>query len=162
MRLNLDTSGLLKKYAEIPTPRAINVTMSEEYAVPEDYRYTKEHEWAKQSPDGNFLIGITDYAAKMLNDIVYVTLPSEGQQLAKNDVFGQVESVKTVSDVYMPISGKVVKTNQALTKEPEVVASSPYDKGWMLEVDAQNYEKEKAELLDAKSYREYIQGLESH
>lgn len=128
--------------------------------MPDAYYYTRDHEWLRAKPDGNLLVGITDYAAKMLNDIVYVNLPQEGQMFSKKDVFGQVESVKTVSDIYMPVSGTIVKTNEGLTKQPEVVASSPYEKGWMLEVKPENYETESKELFDAKSYREYIQNLE--
>ncbi|MGI0079476.1 MAG: glycine cleavage system protein GcvH [Nitrososphaerales archaeon] len=133
---------------------------NEKYEVPAGYYYTKDHEWLKEKPDGNVLVGITDYAAKMLNDIVYVTLPQEGEKFSKKDVFGQVESVKTVSDVYMPVSGTVLKANQSLTKEPEVVASSPYEKGWILEVKPADYATESKELLDSKSYREYVQNLE--
>ena len=134
------------------------------YATPLGYYYTKDHEWLKMSPNGNPLVGITDYAAKMLNDIVYVTLPKEGESFPRKGVFGQVESVKTVSDVYMPVSGTIVKSNQELTRKPEVVASSPYDEGWMLEIQPANFEAESKDLLDAKSYREYILQLqeESH
>ena len=134
---------------------------NEKYEVLDGYYYTKDHEWLKAESDGNVLVGITDYASKMLNDIVYVTLPQEGQNFSKRDVFGQVESVKTVSDIYMPVSGTILRTNQGLTKQPEVVASSPYEKGWMLEVKPANYETESKELLDSNSYREYIQSLEN-
>lgn len=126
------------------------------YEVPEGYSYTKDHEWARRKPDGNILIGITDYAAKMLHDIVYVTLPKEGENLSKGSVLGQVESVKTVSDIYAPISGNVLKSNNRLTKEPEIVSSSPYSDGWMLEIKAQNYENESKDLLNADAYRKYI------
>lgn len=136
------------------------MSADEEYSIPEEYLYTKDHEWAKQKPDGSVLVGITDYAAKMLNDIVYVTLPQEGKTFSKKTVFGQVESVKTVSDVFMPLSGTVLKTNQSLTKEPEAVARSPYQEGWMLEIKPEDFAGEVKELLDAKSYREYVLGLE--
>ncbi len=132
----------------------------ESFDIPEEYYYSKDHEWLKLNPNGNARVGITDYAAKMLNDIVYVTLPQENQKFSKKDVFGQVESVKTVSDVYMPISGIVVKSNLELTRKPEVVASSPYGDGWMLEIKPTNYDAESKVLLDAKSYREYIQQLQ--
>ena|SRR5579875_543139 len=133
----------------------------ESYQVPEGYYYTKDHEWVQRKPDGTCLIGITDYAAKMLHDIVYVTLPQEGQTFSKSDVFGQVESVKTVSDVYMPISGSVAKANRRLTKEPEVVSSSPYSDGWMLEVKASNFETEVGQLLSAEAYKKYINELQA-
>jgi glycine cleavage system H protein len=131
----------------------------ESYDIPEGYLYTKDHEWAQRKPDGKVLIGITDYAAKMLHDIVYVTLPKEGQSLSKKEVLGQVESVKTVSDIYAPVSGKVLKANERLTKEPEVVSSSPYKDGWMLEVESTNFENEAKDLLDAAAYRKFVSEL---
>lgn len=126
------------------------------YDIPDGYFYTKDHEWAQRKDDGNVLIGITDYAAKMLHDIVYVTLPKASEDISKGSVLGQVESVKTVSDIYAPLSGKVLKSNDRLTKEPEIVSSSPYNNGWMLEVKASNYESESKELLTAEVYRKYI------
>ena len=114
--------------------------MSESYDVPFDYFYTKDHEWIR-TKSGSYLIGITDYAAKMLNDIVYVNLPKEGAVLKQKDVFGQVESVKTVSDMYMPVSGTVIKTNNQLTRDSELVANSPYVDGWMLEITSRNFPK---------------------
>ncbi len=131
----------------------------ESYDVPEEYLYTRDHEWLQKKPDGTFLIGITDYAAKMLHDIVYVSLPSQSQSFSVKDVFGQVESVKTVSDIYMPISGTVKKSNERLTKEPELVSSSPYRDGWMLEVNSSNYEKEAGDLLSPQDYRKYVDEL---
>ncbi len=128
----------------------------ETYEIPEGYLYSKDHEWARQKPDGNVLVGITDYAAKMLHDIVYVTLPSAGQKLSKKEVLGQVESVKTVSDIYAPVSGTVVKSNERLTKEPEIVSSSPYKEGWMLELKAEDYEKDTRDLMNSESYQRYV------
>jgi glycine cleavage system H protein len=127
--------------------------------VPDGYYYTKDHEWLQKKPDGTFVVGITDYAAKMLHDIVYVTLPRDNQSFGMKDVFGQVESVKTVSDMYMPVSGTVVKSNDRLTKEPEIVSSSPYNDGWMLEIKAPNYEKEINQLLSPDDYRKYVEEL---
>jgi glycine cleavage system H protein len=132
--------------------------MSETYDVPADYFYTKDHEWIKSKSD-SYLVGITDYAAKMLNDIVYVNLPKEGSVFNQKDVFGQVESVKTVSDLYMPVSGAVSKTNNQLTKTPELVANSPYVDGWMLEITSEKFSEESRDLLDAKSYNNYITSL---
>ena len=131
----------------------------ESYDIPDGYYYTKDHEWAQRKPDGHVLIGITDYAAKMLHDIVYVTLPREGQSLSKKEVLGQVESVKTVSDIYAPVSGTVVKSNNRLTKEPEIVSSSPYNDGWMLEIKSTNYENEVKDLMNADSYRKFVSEL---
>jgi glycine cleavage system H protein len=132
---------------------------NESYDIPEGYFYTKDHEWAQLKPDGKVLIGITDYAAKMLHDIVYVTLPKEGQSLSKKEVLGQVESVKTVSDIYAPISGTVTKSNDRLTKEPEIVSSSPYKDGWMLELESPNFENEAKDLLNSASYRKFVSEL---
>ena len=92
--------------------------MKESYIIPEGYYYTKEHEWVRQN-GSVYLVGITDYAVKMLNDIVYVNFPELGATLKANDVFGQVESVKTVSDVYMSVSGRILKVNSIPTHTPE-------------------------------------------
>ena len=131
----------------------------ESYQVPDGYLYTKDHEWMQKKTDGKIFVGITDYAAKMLHDVVYVTLPTEKQSFQMKDVFGQVESVKTVSDMYMPISGTVVKSNDRLTREPEIVSSSPYSDGWMLEIIAANYDRDVGQLLTADEYRKYIEEL---
>lgn len=133
---------------------------SEEYNVPEGFLYTKEHEWvSKDNKNVAVLVGITDYAAKMLHDIVYVVLPSIGSTFKSGDVFGQVESVKTVSDIYVPISGKVLKTNNSLTKTPEVISSSAYADGWLIELEPSNFAAESGKLLDASAYRKFIQEL---
>ena len=132
----------------------------EEYDVPEGFFYTKEHEWVKKIVGETARIGITDYAAKMLHDIVYVNLPAEGTALSAKDVFGQVESVKTVSDIYMPISGKILHTNQNLTRTPESVSNSPYDEGWMLEVLSTQIDSEVKGLLSADEYRKFIEELQ--
>jgi glycine cleavage system H protein len=134
------------------------VDNSESYEVPEGYSYTKDHEWIK-STGSTYLVGISDYAVKMLNDIVYVNLPKEGTSLKRKEIFGQVESVKTVSDMYMPVSGSVVKSNSKLTQSPELVSNSPYADGWMLEISAENFSSESQDLLDAKAYREFISQL---
>jgi glycine cleavage system H protein len=138
--------------------------MSEEtYEVPDGYFYTKDHEWLRKISDQKFLVGITDYAAKALHDIVYVTLPPINKSFSKSEVFGQVESVKTVSDIYMPISGIVTRSNEKLTKEPEVVSSSPYNEGWMLEVTPPpNSEPEIGDLLKPEEYKQFIHGLSEH
>ena len=98
------------------------VRLKEWSSIPEGYYYTKEHEWIKQN-GSTYLVGITDYAVKMLNDIVYVNFPEVGTTIKSSDVFGQVESVKTVSDVYMPVSGKVLKVNSKLTQTPELLTT---------------------------------------
>ena len=102
--------------------------------IPQELKYTKDHEWIKV--DGNVVtIGITDFAQKELGDIVYVEIESDGEELEQGDVFGTVEAVKTVSDLFMPISGRVIEINENLESEPEIVNSDPYEKGWMIKVE---------------------------
>ena len=101
--------------------------------IPQELKYTKDHEWIKV--DGNeATIGITDFAQKELGDIVYVEIETEGEELGQGDVFGTVEAVKTVSDLFMPISGKIIAFNEELESEPEIVNSDPYGNGWMIKV----------------------------
>lgn len=133
--------------------------MKSDYNIPDGYYYTKDHEWI--IPKGtSYLVGITDYAAKMLNDIVYVNLPEAGKSLKAGDVFGQVESVKTVSDVFMPVTGKIVRTNTQLVQTPDLVAKSAYEEGWMLEIESNSFTAESGRLLNAKAYFEYVSSLE--
>ncbi len=134
--------------------------LKESYDIPEGYYYTKEHEWIRQN-GSTYLVGITDYAVKMLNDIVYVNFPEVGATLKSNDVLGQVESVKTVSDIYMPVSGKVLKVNSKLTQTPELLTNSPYNDGWMLEIEVNSFSQETSGLLNAKAYSDYISDLKS-
>ena len=102
--------------------------------IPQGLKYTKDHEWIKI--DGNeALIGITDFAQQELGDIVYVEIETEGEELSIGDVFGTVEAVKTVSDLFMPVSGKIIEVNANLEAEPEVVNTDPYEKGWMIKVE---------------------------
>ena len=130
------------------------------YDIPAENKYTKDHEWIRTSDGSSYLVGITHYAVKMLNDIVYVTLPKDGIILKQREVFGQVESVKTVSDMYMPISGKITKTNQKLGQTPELVSSSPYGEGWMMEIQSDSFASESNDLLDADTYRKFVIGLD--
>jgi glycine cleavage system H protein len=130
----------------------------EQYEVPEGLQYTKEHEWAKI--DGNkVVIGITDYAAKTLNDVVYLSLPSEGQDIKQLNTFGTVESTKAVSELYAPFSGKVSKVNPELANHPELVNKSPYGEGWIIEIVSSKVQEEIGSLLSPKDYREYLQSL---
>jgi len=122
--------------------------------IPQDLKYTKDHEWIKVN--GNeALIGITDFAQKELGDIVYVEIETEGEDLSLGDVFGTVEAVKTVSDLFMPVTGKVTAINEELEAEPEIVNSDPYGKGWMIKVeisDASGLE----EALSAEEYQSLV------
>ena len=130
------------------------------YLVPDGLFYTKEHEWAKVTA-GTAKVGITDYAAKTLNDIVYLTLPSTGQQVKQLGSFGTVESIKAVSELYSPLSGTVTSTNQELVNHPELINKSPYEEGWIVELKASNLEEEKKALLSPKQYKDLLRSLES-
>ena len=118
---------------------------------PDNLRYTKDHEWIKLEGD-IATIGITDYAQKELGDIVYVEVETIGKELNAADVFGTVEAVKTVSDLYMPIRGMITELNPELTKAPELVNNDPYGKGWMIKVKVNN-PADVDSLLDATAYK---------
>ena len=121
---------------------------------PENLRYTKDHEWVRV--DGEFaFVGITDFAQKELGDIVYVEVETVGKALKSADVFGTVEAVKTVSDLYMPISGTIQELNPALGNEPELVNNDPYGKGWMIKIKPSN-KAEIDSLLSAADYNKLV------
>lgn len=130
-----------------------------DYEIPEDLLYTKEHEWVKLVDDNKAIVGITDYAIKMLKDIVYVALPEVGSEVKYMESFGTVESIKAASDIYSPLTGKVVKVNEELITSPEILAQSPYDKGWLIEIEATNINEEKTKLLDANAYAKLVEEL---
>ena len=118
--------------------------------VPSNLRYTQDHEWAGK--DENLLtIGITDFAQSELGDIVFIELPAIGTHFAANDVFGTVEAVKAVSELFMPVAGTIVAVNDALNNSPEEVNSSPYDKGWMIKIEPDNMADWDA-LMSADDY----------
>jgi len=130
------------------------------YQVPDGLFYTKEHEWTRVTGD-TAKVGVTDYAAKTLNDIVYLMLPSAGAQLRQLASFGTVESIKAVSELYSPLSGTVVSTNQELTNHPELINKSPYEAGWIIEVRYSKLEEEKKALLSPKQYEELLKSLDA-
>jgi glycine cleavage system H protein len=122
--------------------------------VPNDLLYTEDHEWARQ--EGNLVtIGITQFAVDQLGDVTQVDLPNEGELLKPHEVLGSVESVKAVSDVYAPVSGKVVKVNSPLQDSPEYVNEEPYDGGWMAQIELSNPDELKG-LMDAAAYEEFL------
>jgi glycine cleavage system H protein len=122
--------------------------------IPQDLKYTKDHEWIKI--DGAMAtIGITDFAQSELGDIVYVDISSVGQEVNQHDVFGTVEAVKTVSDLYMPVSGKVTEFNKSLESGPEKVNSDPYGEGWMVKISITKADEVNG-LLSADQYKELI------
>lgn len=121
---------------------------------PENLRYTKEHEWVRVEGDVCY-VGITDFAQKELGDIVYVDIPSKGKKVAQNDVFGTVEAVKTVSDLFMPLSGTVLEVNDGLDAAPQNVNSDAYGEGWMIKASIDNAAEVEG-LLSAADYRNLI------
>ncbi len=123
--------------------------------IPPELRYTKDHEWV-QVADGIGTVGITDYAQDQLGDIVYMDLPSPGKQLTQLAVFGEIESVKTVSELYSPVSGEIVESNQALADKPELINESPYDEGWLMKVRLAD-QGEVDKLLTADEYSQFIE-----
>ncbi len=121
---------------------------------PEDLRYTKEHEWARI--DGKVAtIGVTAFAVEQLGDVTMVELPEEGDTISKDDVFGTVESVKAVSDLFAPVSGKVLKINSPLNDTPEYVNEAPYEEGWMIQVEMSD-EAELEGTMSAEQYQKFI------
>lgn len=123
--------------------------------IPDNLKYTKDHEWL--SIDGDTAtIGITDFAQGELGDIVYVEVETVGETLDKDEVFGTVEAVKTVSDLYLPLSGEILEFNENLEDEPEQVNEDPYGEGWMVKVKISNQD-EVNELMDAETYKAHIE-----
>ena len=123
--------------------------------TPPDLHYTAEHEWIRRTGDDTVRVGITDFAQEALGDVVFVRLPDVGTDLSSGEAFGEVESTKSVSDLYAPVSAKVVAVNEDLDSSPELVNSDPYGGGWLidLQVDGAALQKAFDELLDAEAYR---------
>lgn len=118
---------------------------------PQDLLYTDKHEWLREAGDGVYRVGITDYAQDALGDVVFVTLPAVGDTFSRDDAAGEVESTKSVSDVYSPLSGEITAVNDALDATPENVNSDPYGEGWMFEIKVSEA-SEVEDLLDAEAY----------
>lgn len=124
-------------------------------SYPEELKYTKEHEWLRDNGDGTATIGITDFAQSELGDIVFVELEEAGETYDQDDVFGTIEAVKTVSDLYMPVSGEVIELNETLADDPETVNEDPYGKGWLIKIKLSDTSELEA-LLSADAYQEII------
>lgn len=123
--------------------------------IPQDLKYTKDHEWIQLADDGTALIGITDYAQESLGDVTFVELPEAGDSFEGGDTFGVVESVKAASDLYIPIAGEVIEINDALEGEPELVNRSPYKEAWLIKIqlaDGANTD----DLMSADDYRNIV------
>jgi glycine cleavage system H protein len=124
--------------------------------IPKDLQYTEDHEYVKPTSDANvFAVGITDYAQGELGDIVFIELPKVGASFSKHDVFGTVEAVKAVSELYSPVSGEVVEVNDRLDKEPALVNSSPYGDGWMVKIRLKDA-SERSALLAPDAYSAHL------
>lgn len=130
----------------------IEVTMA--FRIPEDYYYTKEHEWA-QVDENIVTVGITEFAQSQLGEVVYVELPEEGQKVSQNQSFGVVESVKAVSDLFSPVSGTVIEVNNSLTDDPASLNDDPMNDGWLVRIEMDS-EKELANLMRAPEYKKLI------
>ena len=125
------------------------------YLIPEDYYYSKDHEWA-QVDENIVTVGITEFAQDQLGEIVYVELPEEGQKVTQNQPFGVIESVKAVSDLFAPVSGTVIEVNTGLSDDPSVLNDDPVNEGWLVRIEMDT-EKELANLLRAPDYKKLIQ-----
>ena len=119
---------------------------------PEDLKYTAEHEWLKAGSDGPVRVGITDFAQDQLGDIVYVQLPEVGSTVRAGDACGELESTKSVSDLFAPVNGTVTAVNEALADQPDLVNSDPYGEGWLLDIEVEDA-AEVAALMDAETYQ---------
>lgn len=125
--------------------------------LPQDLKYTKDHEWVKVEGDDVAVVGISDFAQSELGDIVYVEVETLDEELSSEEVFGTVEAVKTVSDLFMPVSGKIIAFNDTLEDEPELVNENPYDEGWIIKIKMSNPD-ELDNLLSADAYKEHVEG----
>ncbi|MDR9416304.1 MAG: glycine cleavage system protein GcvH [Gracilimonas sp.] len=124
-------------------------------SIPAELKYTREHEWVKNNDDGTVTVGITDFAQGELGDIVFVEIEHEGTEVDKDDTFGTVEAVKTVSDLFAPVDGEIVEINEQLEDEPELVNDDPYGDGWMVKFKISD-ETQLDELLSAEEYEDVI------
>jgi glycine cleavage system H protein len=123
--------------------------------IPDNLQYTQDHEWVKIAEDGKTaLVGITDFAQQELGDIVYIEIETQGQEIASGKIFGTVEAVKTVSDLFMPLSGTVVEVNEDLEQSPETVNEDPYGKGWMIKIELSD--NNQSDLIDSAQYASLI------
>lgn len=130
-----------------------------DYDIPDDLHYSKEHEWVNREGK-TAVIGITDYAQKSLHEVVYVETPKIANQIEQFQSIGSVESVKSVSDIFTPVSGKVIEINAELAESPELVNEDPYGKGWVAKVQLANFDDDLKKLLTAEQYANYIESLE--
>jgi len=120
--------------------------------VPDNLKYSKDHEWAEVMPDGQIKVGITKQAVKLLNDLVFIDIPSAGKTVKAGESFGTIESVKAVSEVFAPVSGEIVKVNDAAVNDPTKVSGSTYGEGWLVIIKPSQADADMAKLLSAQDY----------
>ena len=130
-----------------------------DYEIPDKFYYSKEHEWV-MIEGKEAVVGITDYAQRQLHEIVYVEVQKVGANIEQSQTIGTVESVKAVSDIFAPVSGKITKVNEELAESPELLNQHPYRKGWLAKINLKDFNKDLRELMTAQQYTEYIKGLE--
>jgi glycine cleavage system H protein len=123
-------------------------------SVPVDLKYTEDHEWLRMEGE-KAIVGITDFAQGELGDVVFIEIETEGEELSRGEIFGSVEAVKTVSDLFMPVSGEVIEVNEALNDKPELVNKDPYGEGWMIKIKVSD-PTEADDLLSADDYKKMI------
>ena len=129
------------------------------YIVPNGLYYSREHEWVRINENKDAVIGVTDFAQKSLHEVVYVDLPKIGALFKQKDYMGTVESVKSVSEIYAPLSGQVVDVNNNLTESPELINQSPYEEGWITILKSSSLEEETQRLLSPNQYSKFLQKL---
>jgi len=127
--------------------------------IPSNLKYTKDHEWIKDEGNGMATVGVTDFAQTQLGDIVFIEIETQGETLAREEVFGTIEAVKTVSDMFMPVSGEVVEVNPKVTEQPDIVNKDPYGEGWMIKIKMSN-PAEMNDLLNAEQYKGTASGAD--
>ncbi|MFW6019506.1 MAG: glycine cleavage system protein GcvH [Bacteroidales bacterium] len=123
--------------------------------IPENLKYTEDHEWLRVEDDNIAYIGITDHAQKELGDVVYIECETETEELGRGEAFGTIEAVKTVSDMYMPVSGKVLEFNEELDETPETINEDPYEQGWIIKIEVKD-PSQLEELMSAEQYQNHI------
>ena len=116
----------------------------------------KTHEFVVEK-EGSYVVGLTDYAVEQLGDIVFVELPEVGSEFPKGEVFATVESVKAASEIYMPVSGKILEVNEKLVEQPEILNESPFEEGWLVKIECENFSADSADLLDYDDYKEDLE-----
>lgn len=121
--------------------------------------YTEAHTWVKKA-GGKFLIGITDYAQQQQGDVVYADIPSEGDSITQGESFGSIESAKATSELIAPVTGRIIAVNEAVMDTPDILNSSCYDSGWIIEVEPEDWERDKAKLMDSAAYKALMETLD--